>query len=156
MRHANQDRARGRFIVAGNRYSVFRWLPRALASIRRRRKDDSAGQDCVTLLGGVLADLASLNRSSERDFLTIGGKLAEFVGAARQISSDMAALGELISGGYKASGMLTRVSSDPGKSKLGPRPAIARWRGYEMSRARLGTLFEDSRTRSRYSECSGR
>jgi hypothetical protein len=82
-----------------------------LAVIPRRRGKSSAGLDCATLLEQALADLETLNRSTEQDFLTIGGKLGEFVAVARQISSEMAALSELISGGHgrHASQVLTSV-----------------------------------------------
>jgi hypothetical protein len=59
----------------------------------------------------VIEDLETLNRSTERDFLAVGGKLMEFLRVARRISSDMAALTELFSGeqGRDASAALNRV-----------------------------------------------
>ena len=60
----------------------------------------------------------------------------------------MAALGELISGGYKASGMLTRVlERSKGKSKLGPRPgdrALARVRDVTREIGNTFRGFEDT------------
>jgi hypothetical protein len=52
-----------------------------------------------------------LNGRTEQDFLAIGEKLVEFVDASRHLSSDMAALNELISGtnGWQASQVLTHV-----------------------------------------------
>lgn len=77
----------------------------------KTRDRDSSGCDLGTLLEQTIADLENLNRSTERDFLAIGGKLAEFLSAARQLSSDMAALGELISGrsASRSSQVLDRV-----------------------------------------------
>jgi hypothetical protein len=59
----------------------------------------------------VVADLEKLNRSTEQDFLTVGGKLIQFRSAAQQISSDMAVLNELISGesGRKACDALSSL-----------------------------------------------
>jgi len=86
-------------------------LRRAIRAVWRGGQRNAAGDDCGTILEQVAADLASLNHATEKDFLAIGGKLAEFLAAARQISADMAALGELISGstGCHASQVLTRV-----------------------------------------------
>jgi len=86
-------------------------LQRASAAVRRRFQRDSAGLDRGTLLERVIADLENLNRRTERDFLTIGGKLAEFLAAARRISADMSALGGVIFGkdGGHASQVLSRV-----------------------------------------------
>lgn len=62
-------------------------------------------------LQNSITALNDLNSSTEGDFLTIGGKLAEFSTAARQISSDLEAVGELISGsqGRQASRALDLV-----------------------------------------------
>jgi methyl-accepting chemotaxis protein len=49
-------------------------------------------------LGQVIESLKDLNRSTEQDFLTVGERLMEFRSAARQITSGMALLTELISG----------------------------------------------------------
>jgi len=59
----------------------------------------------------VIADLEKLNHSTEQDFLAVGGKLMQFRSAAGQISSDMAALSELISGeaGRKACDALSSL-----------------------------------------------
>jgi hypothetical protein len=40
-------------------------------------------------LDQVIADLDLLNRSTERDFLRIGGKLGEFIEGVSAISSDL-------------------------------------------------------------------
>jgi methyl-accepting chemotaxis protein len=65
-------------------------------------------------LGQVVTDLEGLNRSTERDFLAVGEKLMEFRSAAREISSDIAALNDLISGqqGRHTSQALTRIFED--------------------------------------------
>ena len=62
-------------------------------------------------LGTVMADLEKLNHSSEQDFLAVGGKLIQFRLAANQISSDMVALSDLISGepGRKACDALSSL-----------------------------------------------
>lgn len=82
-----------------------RLLSRRLCS--RRTSQAAAG----TALGRVIKDLESLNRSTEHDFLAVGEKLTAFRSTARQISSDMAAIAELISGehGRNASQALTRT-----------------------------------------------
>ncbi|MGD1093835.1 MAG: hypothetical protein ABSB35_17830 [Bryobacteraceae bacterium] len=84
-------------------------LERALTTVRCEAH--SPELDDGVILEQVISDLENLNQRTERDFLTIGGKLMEFLTAARQASADMAALGELISGGNgsHASQVLTRV-----------------------------------------------
>jgi hypothetical protein len=59
----------------------------------------------------VIADLEDLNRSTERDFLAIGGKLMDFLSTAQRISSDMTAVADLIAGeqGERASQALADV-----------------------------------------------
>jgi len=76
-------------------------LQRALQALRKGRERKSAEDDWGALLERVITDLAGLNRR----------KLAEFLAAARQVSADLAALSELISGstGCHASQVLTRV-----------------------------------------------
>lgn len=65
----------------------------------------------VATVARVIRELEALNRSTERDFLAVGEKLMEFRSIARQISSDMTAITELISGeqGRNASQALTRM-----------------------------------------------
>lgn len=72
---------------------------------------EDASTDAGAILKQVVSDLEYLNRHTEQDFLAIGGKLVEFLGVARQVSADMAALAELISGSYAghASQVLTTV-----------------------------------------------
>ena len=67
----------------------------------------------------VIADLEILNRSTERDFLAVGEKLMEIRATARQISSDMAALTELFSGGNNASLALTKILEHSRKMDAG-------------------------------------
>lgn len=59
----------------------------------------------------VIADLEALNRSTERDFLAVGGKLVEFRSTASDIAQDMASVTELISGeeARRASGALGQL-----------------------------------------------
>ena len=86
-----------------------RW---ALATLRRPLAGNSGGDGGGTAaIDQVIRDLEGLNGSTERDFLAVGEKLMEFSSTARQIASDMAALGELISGehGRNVSSALTRI-----------------------------------------------
>jgi hypothetical protein len=86
-------------------------LQRAIGSLRSRHWSYYSERKRKTLLEPVITDLQALNRQTEQDFLTVGGKLMEFTTAARQISADMAALSELISGeeSRHACQVLTRV-----------------------------------------------
>jgi len=52
----------------------------------------------LATLDRIIKDLEGLNHSTERDFLAVGEKLSIFRSTARQISSDMALVAELISG----------------------------------------------------------
>jgi hypothetical protein len=72
-----------------------------------RVADEQTGR--MDTLGRVIADLDLLNRTTERDFLRIGGKLGEFIETVNVISSDLAALASCVSGehGPSASGALT-------------------------------------------------
>jgi len=70
------------------------WKSR-LGTLRRPR--DPAGDGRSAILGQVAADLADLNRRTERDFLSIGGKLAEFIEAVDRISSELTALADMMS-----------------------------------------------------------
>jgi hypothetical protein len=84
---------------------------RSLAALLRRARGPSAKNGWARAIEQVAGDLENLNRSTERDFLAVGEKLAEFRSAARRISSDMAVLTELISGGHghNASHALDRI-----------------------------------------------
>ena len=86
-------------------------LHRILLRFERSNGSASTGTDWEIAADRVIADLEELNRSTEQDFLAVGGKLIEFRSAARQISSDMTALTELISGeqGRNAAQALSRV-----------------------------------------------
>ena len=79
-------------------------------SLLRRGKASSARRWGSTIRRAI-QELENLNHSTERDFLGVGEKLMEFRSAARQISSEMAAVTELISGehGSHASQALTRM-----------------------------------------------
>lgn len=49
-------------------------------------------------LQGVIADLETLNRTTEDDFLEVGGNLMAFLSASRQLHSEIAGLTALVSG----------------------------------------------------------
>lgn len=68
-------------------------------------------REWIPAIQRVAADLEDLNQTTEQDFLAVGGKLMDFMSVARQISSDMAALGELIAGehGRNAAAALVRI-----------------------------------------------
>ena len=85
-----------------------RW---ALTTVRRLFAGSPRGDGWEAPIDQVIKDLEGLNGSTERDFLAVGEKLMEFSSTARQIASDMAALGELISGehGRNVSAALTRI-----------------------------------------------
>ena len=91
--------------------SLSQLIKRALLTLRRLpaggRSEDGGGPG----IDRVIRDLENLNGSTERDFLAVGEKLMEFRSAARQIASDMTALGELVSGerGRNVSAALTRI-----------------------------------------------
>ncbi len=90
------------------RLSSLRWLAR-LAWVRTGPR--LAEPDWDTVIEEVAGQLETLNCSTEQDFLNVGGKLMEFLSTARQISSDMEALTELVSGkhGQNVSQALTRM-----------------------------------------------
>jgi hypothetical protein len=68
---------------------------------------DSDANAWTEALGQVIADLDLLNHNTEQDFLKIGAKLAEFIGAVKVISSELTALADS-QGGLQASQALTR------------------------------------------------
>ena len=67
---------------------------KAVGEIFRRQAaiDKSAAQAWRETLEQVIADLDLLNRNTEQDFLTIGGKLAGFIEKVNLISSQLAVL----------------------------------------------------------------
>jgi hypothetical protein len=71
----------------------------------------SGESNWCTVLEEVARKLDELNRSTEQDFLVVGGKLMEFLSVARQISSDMTELTALISGdqSHNSSQALSRM-----------------------------------------------
>jgi len=73
-------------------------LQRVLHAARRDPRRNASRDEDRDLIARVIADLRALNGSTEKDFLALGGRLGEFLRAARRISSEMATLGELISG----------------------------------------------------------
>lgn len=74
-------------------------------------KRPRAESGIANTIGQLIHELERLNQSTERDFLAVGEKLMEFRTSARQISSDMAAVTELIAGehGRKASQTLQQL-----------------------------------------------
>src|ERR1019366_3898650 len=94
-----------------NRIMTLNSLKQNLLAFGERSKPGSTASGWRTTLRQAIQELENLNRSTERDFLTVGEKLMEFRSAARQIASDMAAMTELISGkqGRNASHALTRM-----------------------------------------------
>jgi len=72
-----------------------------LAGKLRSRPEDTApraqpagasSRASAASLGQVIADLDQLNQDTERDFLRIGGKLADFMQTVSVISSELTAL----------------------------------------------------------------
>lgn len=98
--------------VAVNRFGVLKSLSKSMDQRLFRHKVRPGSQgDVLATLERVIQDLEALNRSTERDFLAVGEKLGDFRSTANQISSDMAAITELISGehGRNAAQALNRT-----------------------------------------------
>lgn len=74
------------------------WIEWKVGSVVRRLLSRRPEVDWYQALDRIIRDLDTLNRSTEKDFLAVGQKLMEFRAAARQMSSGMAELSELISG----------------------------------------------------------
>ena len=91
--------------------TVFHKIQSRLAALASGLGSRAAEPGWREALQQVIEDLDNLNRSTEQDFLAVGQKLMEFRSAARQVSSDMEALSELISSpaGQAACQALTRV-----------------------------------------------
>jgi len=68
-----------------------------LAELPETPSSDSRAKTWTETLGRVISDLDLLNHDTEQYFLRIGGKLAEFIGAVNQISSELTTLATLIS-----------------------------------------------------------
>ena len=75
------------------------------------RPHGPAGSGWRAVIEKVALDLDGLNRSTESDFLAVGGSLMDFRSTVRRIASDSAVLTELISGehGRNAAQALTQV-----------------------------------------------
>jgi hypothetical protein len=84
--------------------------------VRRSGRAKRSKASAAAVLG-ITQQLAALNRSTERDFLTVGEKLGAFRTTAREIASDMAAVTESIAGehGKSASRALTRMLEHSGE-----------------------------------------
>ena len=91
--------------------NVVKRLWHSVAAPGRRPQGGTSEDGWGIVVDQVIADLETLNSSTERDFLAVGEKLMEFRSTARQIASDMTALTELISGehGRNASTALTKI-----------------------------------------------
>jgi methyl-accepting chemotaxis protein len=76
------------------------WLGVLRNALLRRKSavSESPGETSGRTLENVIAQLDALNRETERDFLQIGEKLAEFTQTVNLISSELTALADLISG----------------------------------------------------------
>jgi HPt (histidine-containing phosphotransfer) domain-containing protein len=80
------------------RSASLRWFRAGAMGRRNTAGNATRGKAGTATLEQVIEDLDRLNHDTERDFLRIGGKLAEFIGAVNLISSDLTALADLISG----------------------------------------------------------
>jgi methyl-accepting chemotaxis protein len=71
-----------------------------LARLWRRSETDSQPSGCLwtSAVADVEKDLDQLNRSTEADFLAIGGTLGALLSSAREISSEVSTMAEFISG----------------------------------------------------------
>jgi len=110
MQLAALPEVRARVPPAGAPLTVWRWVAQRAAIIRRKtRATGSREQAAAGKLGQVIAGLEDLNRNTEQDFLTIGRKLTGFMQTVTLISSELTALGSLLSGerGARASEALT-------------------------------------------------
>lgn len=85
----------------------------SFARLWKRSEADSqpAGSAWTTAVADAEKDLNQLNRSTEADFLAIGGTLSGLLSSAREISSEVSAMAEFISGekGRAACGALGSV-----------------------------------------------
>src|ERR1039457_14362 len=84
--------AQGPNWVATARNASLALLPEAVFHRRKAAVDHSPGNHLAPTLGQVIADLEHLNCHTEQDFLSIGGKLTEFIQAVKLISSELTAL----------------------------------------------------------------
>ncbi len=66
----------------------------ALSVRKNEAEGESPGSDVTDTLAQVIAELDLLNRSTEQDFLRIGGQLSDFIESANQILTELAALVE--------------------------------------------------------------
>ena len=73
--------------------SHFRFAPAgfqaALQALHATLHFQSGGGSATERLGGVIADLAELNRSTEADFLLISGNLMEFMAGVRKLQAEV-------------------------------------------------------------------
>jgi methyl-accepting chemotaxis protein len=81
-----------------SRVITFKLIKRSIWGVLRRSDGPVPGTRSAATVSRIIQELETLNRSTERDFLVVGEKLMEFRSTARQISADMAAVIELISG----------------------------------------------------------
>ena len=110
---------------------------RVLAMVERQLNASDSEATCWTdALGPVIDDLDLLNRNTEQDFLTIGGKLSEFIGAVNLISSDLRALADSQNGLRAASALTNSLEFS---AKMSARGAGRRG-GLESMRQEVGRL----------------
>jgi len=85
-------------------------IRRLLHKVRGGLRGTAAGESRAALADAIRS-LQDMNRRTEDDFLAVGAKLEEFLGTARRISADMAALAQLISAeaGQRAAEVLRQV-----------------------------------------------
>jgi len=78
---------------------------------RKVAAKDAESNTWRNTLGQLIADLELLNRDTERDFITIGRKLSEFIEAADLISSELTGLADMMSAeqGLRASRAMTCI-----------------------------------------------
>ena len=117
-----------------------------------RRKTAVSGfqsESGAATLEETIALLDSLNRNTERDFLGIGEKLAEFIQTVNLISSELTALADLISGeqGTQASEALASALDRSRAMRAGAEDGVRMLGGMRREAGRLtGTLsgFKDT------------
>lgn len=95
----------------------------------------------------MVAELEALSRSTEEDFLAVGGKLAEFSAAARQISSGLAELSELMSGTrtQQATQALAHVQDQLRQTEARLEAAGGRLASVSATARRIAAAFVDFR-----------
>ena len=98
MKLDNNSIAQAEIAPQGRDFSGWKKAARKLSGRLHRsgkaRDKRAERRDWTDALRLVIADLELLNRTTEQDFMTIGGKLAEFIDEVNQISAELTALGD--------------------------------------------------------------